>query len=121
MKVLKGIVLLLVVANVGYFLYAHGIAPPPPSPQPERSGTSLKLVTTKSSFAATTPGAHAGAARCVSIGPFGELAESLHAQAPPSAADLHGDSGLALPLEATECPAPASATGDAGTAASVAR
>ncbi len=76
MKVLKGIVFLLVLANVGYFLYARGIAVPPYTAQPAPATPGLKLVAETSA-----PVAPAAPSRCVSIGPFSELAESTHAQA----------------------------------------
>ena len=87
MRALKGIVLLLVVANVGYYLYTHGIAAPvgPPALAPA-GGAVTPLVkpeapaAASSAVPAATPAAPKLPARCVSIGPFVELADSNHAQ-----------------------------------------
>jgi hypothetical protein len=73
---LKGFVFLLVLANVGYFLYSRGVAAPPPPPAASTATGSLKLVAGPP--ASIAPSA---SSRCVSIGPFSELAESAHAQA----------------------------------------
>ncbi len=44
MTYLKGLVLGLVLANVGYFLWARGIAPPPAAVPAAKSASTLKLV-----------------------------------------------------------------------------
>jgi hypothetical protein len=74
-RILKGVVLLLVLANVGYYLYAHGIATSVPeapvaaaAPAPASAPLPAPL------HAPKVP------VRCVSIGPFVELADSNHAQ-----------------------------------------
>jgi hypothetical protein len=72
---IKGIVFLLVLANVGYYLYTHGIAAAPFAAQPAPATPSLKLVSETSA-----PVAPNASSRCVSIGPFSDLAESTHAQ-----------------------------------------
>lgn len=70
MKVLKGIVLALVLANVGYFLYSRGIAPPVQTGEPPAPGASLKLKTNKPDATAAAQGPAAMAVRCLSVGPF---------------------------------------------------
>ncbi|MFI4889240.1 MAG: hypothetical protein ACHQIL_01785 [Steroidobacterales bacterium] len=76
MRNLKGIVFLLVLANVGYFLYARGIATLPFAPLSAPAPATLKL------FVETAPpAAPKASSRCVSVGPFGELAELARAQA----------------------------------------
>jgi len=70
---LKSLVLLLVLANVVYYLYAHGVA----APVPATDGTpALKLAVKP-----MAPPEPKLPARCVSVGPFVELADSNHAQA----------------------------------------
>ncbi len=76
MRNLKGIVFVLVLANVGYYLYVHGFAPPPPQPPAAQVTSALKLVDTP-----PAPVAPANSLRCVSIGPFSELGESNRAEA----------------------------------------
>jgi hypothetical protein len=66
----------LVLANVGYYLYVHGFAPPPPQPPAAQASGAPKLVDTTPS-----PVAPASPVRCVSIGPFNELGDSTHAEA----------------------------------------
>jgi hypothetical protein len=77
---LKAIVFVLVLANVGYYLYVHGFAPPPPPPPPQPPAAQvtggLKLA-----VAPPAPVAPASPLRCVSIGPFSELGDSTHAEA----------------------------------------
>lgn len=83
MDVLKNTVMLLVLANVAYFLYAHGVARPPSSPQPQSSGVSLKFPAARPSAdtaGGSPPSAHAGVAGCASVGPFSELAEVARAE-----------------------------------------
>ncbi len=83
MRYLKGIVLFLALANVGYYLYVRGLAPAPPQPAPAPV-TGVKLP------ADPPPSAAVSASRCVSIGPFGELADASRAEA-----TLHGGGYLA--------------------------
>jgi hypothetical protein len=79
-RFLKGLVLLLALANVGYYLYAHGIAAPVPGVAASDGTPALKLA-----LQPMPPPAAKLPARCVSIGPFVELADSNHAQS-----TLHG-------------------------------
>ena len=83
MRYLKGIVLFLALANVGYYLYVHGLASAPPLPA-AAPVTGVKLP------ADVPPSAATSASRCVSIGPFGELADASRAEA-----TLHGGGYLA--------------------------
>jgi hypothetical protein len=109
---LKGIVVCLVLANVGYFLWARGIAKPPEAPPPAVPAATLKLASESSETAhAASPEAGSGAAgisgvvgsgggtdasradsgdgarlglltnvkRCISVGPFRDVAEAAHA------------------------------------------
>ena len=99
LTLLKGLVVSLVLANVCYFLWQHGIAkapenvvaPPPPG--------SLKLVSESPEFARGEPGSAAAAPvplasggpaaspdnlltnvkRCISVGPFRDMSEAAHA------------------------------------------
>lgn len=110
MTLLKGIVLLLVLANVGYFLWARGIAGEPPAAGEPAKAPTLRLaaevplpahasaanevqnppqpaapdaaVAASGTQATESP---AGAPRCVSIGPFRDVAEAAR-----SAATLRG-------------------------------
>jgi hypothetical protein len=75
LRYLKGIVLFLVLANVGYYLYVRGLAPPPPQPSPAPVSGTVKISADMPPRAAP-----ASASRCVSIGPFGELADSSRAE-----------------------------------------
>jgi hypothetical protein len=75
---LKGIVLLLALANIGYFLYVRGIAPQPQPPPPPPAGIRLTLV---SEAPAMTPALPAEVPRCVSIGPFVDVSEAARAEA----------------------------------------
>lgn len=100
MTFLKGIVLALVLANVGYFLWSRGIAAPAQAP-PANAAPTLTLA---SESAEPHPGgaggnapSAAGAAsaesthddagtglltnvkRCISVGPFRDVAEAAHA------------------------------------------
>jgi hypothetical protein len=109
---LKSIVVCLVLANVGYFLWARGIAKPPETPPPAVPAATLKLASESSETAhAAGPEAGSGAAgisgvvgsgggtdasradsgdgaklglltnvkRCISVGPFRDVAEAAHA------------------------------------------
>ncbi len=77
MRNLKAIVFVLVLANVGYYLYVHGFAPAPPSPQPPAAHVTGGLVLAD----APPPLAPASPLRCVSIGPFSDLDASTRAEA----------------------------------------
>jgi hypothetical protein len=109
---LKSIVVCLVLANVGYFLWARGIAKPPEAPPPAVPAATLKLASESSEIAhPASPEAGSGAAgtagvvgsgggtdasradtgdgakpalltnvkRCISVGPFRDVAEAAHA------------------------------------------
>jgi hypothetical protein len=112
---LKSIAVCLVLANVGYFLWARGIAKPPEAPPPVAPAATLKLASesTETAHAASPeagsgPGGITGAAgiagvgggtdasradsgdgaklglltnvkRCISVGPFRDVAEAAHA------------------------------------------
>jgi hypothetical protein len=80
LRYLKGIVFVLVLANVGYYLYVHAFAPSPslPPPQPPAAQLASGL---KPAEAPPAPVAPANSLRCVSIGPFSELGDSTHAEA----------------------------------------
>jgi hypothetical protein len=109
LTLLKSILVCLVLANVGYFLWARGIAttaeqPAPAAPMPtlrlrsESAGT--ESAAAGSTAAATAGGATAGASgsassaeagegakpglltnvkRCISVGPFRDVSEAAHA------------------------------------------
>jgi hypothetical protein len=76
LRYLKGIVFFLALANVGYYLYVRGIAPPPPQPQPAPVASGRVPAVEEPAPATTAISSH-----CVSIGPFGELADSARAEA----------------------------------------
>jgi len=113
---LKGIVVCLVLTNVGYFLWARGIAKPPEAAPPAVPAATLKLASESGETAhAASPEAGSGAAsitggvgsgigsaggtdasradsgdgakqglltnvkRCISVGPFRDVAEAAHA------------------------------------------
>jgi len=109
---LKSIVVCLVLANVGYFLWARGIAKAPEAPPPAVPAATLKLASESGETAhAASPDAGSGAAgitgvvgsgggmdashadsgdgaklalltnvkRCISVGPFRDVAEAAHA------------------------------------------
>jgi hypothetical protein len=99
LTLLKGIVVCLVLANVGYFLWARGIAKTVESPAQTVGAATLKLAsesavathemnadTGNSSLVAAEP-ANADAAaglltnvkRCISVGPFRDVSEAAHA------------------------------------------
>ena len=112
MTLLKSIVVCLVLANVGYFLWARGIAKPPEAPPAAVPAATLKLASESSEIAhPASPEAGSGAAgtagvagsgggtdasradtgdgakpalltnvkRCISVGPFRDVAEAAHA------------------------------------------
>jgi hypothetical protein len=110
---LKSIVVCLVLANVGYFLWARGIAKTPEAPPPAMPAATLKLASESheaaraashdaggaaaaggigaagSNGATDVPRADAGESanlglltnvkRCISVGPFRDVAEAAHA------------------------------------------
>jgi hypothetical protein len=99
LTLLKTIVVCLVLANVGYFLWAGGIAKSPESAVPVTQATSLKLASElPESARAPSPGAGSGSAaggpaaaashtesggelltnvkRCISVGPFRDVSEA---------------------------------------------
>ncbi len=95
MTLLKSIVVCLVLANVGYFLWARGIAKTQ-DPAQAAPAVTLKLAS-ESPEAARTPNPPAGAGgadtahadsgeglltnvkRCISVGPFRDVSEAAHA------------------------------------------
>ncbi|HEY2633398.1 MAG TPA: hypothetical protein VGI51_01685 [Steroidobacteraceae bacterium] len=112
MTLLKSIVVCLVLANVGYFLWARGIAKPPEAPPAAVPAATLKLASeSNETVHAASPEAGSGAAgttgvvgsgggtdasradsgdgakpalltnvkRCISVGPFRDVAEAAHA------------------------------------------
>jgi hypothetical protein len=106
LTLLKTLVVCLVLANVCYFLWEHGIAkspepvvaPPPPgtlklaseSPdasRPESSGSSAGVPAAPSRAPAASDGAREGGnsglltnvQRCISVGPFRDVSEAAHA------------------------------------------
>jgi hypothetical protein len=94
LTLLKTIVVCLVLANVGYFLWARGIAGAPEAAGSVAPAMSLKLASESpeaarapSAAAATAEAAHAepgeelltNVKRCISIGPFRDVAEAAHA------------------------------------------
>jgi hypothetical protein len=106
---LKSIVLCLVLANVGYYLWARGIAKTPEAPAPAMPAATLKLASESTgTLHAASPDAGNAAAgitgrsggpdalradtgegaklglltnvkRCISVGPFRDVAEAAHA------------------------------------------
>jgi hypothetical protein len=76
LRYLKGIVFFLALANVGYYLYVRGFAPPAPQPPPAPVAGGVTLAAPEPAPAVT-----AAPSRCVSIGPFGEPADSARAEA----------------------------------------
>jgi hypothetical protein len=93
LTVLKSVVVCLALANAGYFLWAHGVAaskeaPAVVAPAPT---TTLKLVGEASGIAASsgtgaapgndasTPGLLSNVKRCITVGPFRDVAEASHA------------------------------------------
>jgi hypothetical protein len=100
LTLLKGLVVSLVLANVCYFLWQHGIAKAPENISAPPSPGSLKLVSESPEFArgeaggntavAPVPFVAGGAAapaenlltnvkRCISVGPFPDVSEAAHA------------------------------------------
>ncbi len=103
MTLLKSIVVCLVLANVGYFLWARGIAKNVEAPAPSVPAATLKLASesavaahvagseaTSSTLSAAVEGADAAHAdpaaglltnvkRCISVGPFRDVSEAAHA------------------------------------------
>src|SRR5882672_12308460 len=108
MTLLKSIVVCLVLANVGYFLWARGIAKAPEAPPLGTFAPTLKLASESPETPhAASPEAASGAAgvigsggmdasrtdpgdgaklglltnvkRCISVGPFRDVAEAAHA------------------------------------------
>jgi hypothetical protein len=96
LTLLKSIVVCLVLANVGYFLWARGIAKTP-DPAQAAPAVTLKLAS-ESPEAARTPNAAAAGGggadtahadsgeglltnvkRCISVGPFRDVSEAAHA------------------------------------------
>lgn len=77
MKNLKVTLFVLVLANVGYYLYVHGFAPSPPAPPPPAGPVTGAL---KIADAPPLPVAPANSMRCVSIGPFGDVGDSNRAE-----------------------------------------
>jgi hypothetical protein len=92
LTVLKSIVVCLALANAGYFLWAHGVAaskeaPVAAAPAPT---TTLKLVGEAptgspgavpdvSGAAGSNPGLLTNVKRCITVGPFRDVAEASHA------------------------------------------
>ena len=110
MTLLKSIVVCLVLANVGYYLWAGGIAKTPEAPAPATPAATLKLASEETSHAAGPDAGNAAAAaitgrsggtdapradtgdgaklglltnvkRCISVGPFRDVSEAAHAAA----------------------------------------
>jgi hypothetical protein len=103
LMVLKGIVVCLALANAGYFLWAHGIAdsreapmavaPPPPTDTLRlvgeapavapaallSDGSSGAAGVTAAANDASNPALLTNVKRCVTVGPFGDVAEAAHA------------------------------------------
>jgi hypothetical protein len=93
LTVLKSIVLGLVLANVGYFLWVHGIAKSQTVPPAEASAATLKLASeapaprpavdandlTDPANPDTKAGLAANGQRCVTVGPFRDVSEASHA------------------------------------------
>lgn len=103
MTLLKSIVVCLVLANVGYFLWARGIAKPPQAAAPAMPAATLKLASespegppapsgdagSTAASAIDAPDVDAGEAlkqglitnvkRCISVGPFRDVSEAAHA------------------------------------------
>ena len=93
MTLLKSIVVCLVLANVCYFLWEHGIAKSPEAAVPATPGT-LKLASESPGGVRSAPAEPAAAEspheaggsglltsvqRCISVGPFRDVSEAAHA------------------------------------------
>jgi hypothetical protein len=90
LTLLKSMVVCLVLANIGYFLWARGIAKTT-EPAPVVPAVTLKLASENAAAAipdssAGTDTAHAGGEalltnvkRCISVGPFRDVSEAAHA------------------------------------------
>jgi len=97
---LKGIVLGLVLANAGYFLWSRGVAKPAEAPVAAAAAPTLKLASESGEPRQRAPTADAAVAetaqiahdepaadlltnvkRCISVGPFRDVAEAAHAAA----------------------------------------
>jgi hypothetical protein len=97
---MKPIALCLLLANAGYFLWARGVAPPVEAPASAATAPTLKLASesgtvlargggAEAAGAATADSAHGDTAadlltnvkRCISVGPFRDVAEASHAAA----------------------------------------
>jgi len=91
--VLKSIVAFLVLANIGYFLWAHGIANSQPATAAAPPASTLRLaseapaprpITAAASGSATgatpdTAGDPSAAKHCMTVGPFKDVSEAAHA------------------------------------------
>jgi len=85
LTLLKSIVVCLVLANVGYFLWARGIAKTPEAPALGLPAATLKLASESSEAprADVGDGVRQGlltnVKRCISVGPFRDVSEAAHA------------------------------------------
>jgi hypothetical protein len=92
LTVLKSIVVCLALANAGYFLWAHGVAASKEAPVAVAPApiTTLKLVGEAPSVShgavpdsggtvGSTPGLLTNVKRCITVGPFRDVAEASHA------------------------------------------
>ena len=89
MTLLKSMVVCLVLANIGYFLWARGIATPT-EPAREVPAVTLKLASENAAIPDSSAGmdtAHTDGGeglltnvkRCISVGPFRDVSEAAHA------------------------------------------
>ena len=94
MSALKAVVLALILANALYFLWPHAVARPASPPAERAAAPTLKLASevapatavpapgaTASAAAAPAASTPAAAPRCISIGPFLDVAEAARAAA----------------------------------------
>lgn len=89
LTILKSIVVALLLANTGYFLWTHGVATPESAPAPTAAAApaalaSLKLVSEAPPAPPDTgipPVGTIAGSSCVSVGPFHEVAETARAAA----------------------------------------
>src|SRR5258708_3595751 len=96
LTVLKSIVVCLALANAGYFLWAHGVAASPEAPMVVAPPTTtLKLVgeapgvptaggpsgagVAAAANDASNPALLTNVKRCITVGPFRDVAEAAHA------------------------------------------